>query len=112
MNTSKRHHQLRSIEDKNISTSTSAFIETPLTSISQTIENRLNNLNHQQIDWQEQINGFHHKKSRFIQEYFDNSIRAKNKQTDVNRTKTILNQTQNDNEDDWVLFNLKRITIE
>ena len=84
----KRRRQSRSFEDKNISTTTSAFIETPSTT-----ENQLNNLKDQLIDWQEPINGFHHENSRFIQEHVNN----KNKQTDVNTT-------QNDNEDNWVLF--------
>lgn len=110
MSTSKRHHQSSLIEDKNISNSTIAFIETPTTSISQTTDNHLNNLNHQQssqtnhqlIDWQEHTNGFHHENSRSIQDHFDSSrTRTNNKQTNVNR----IDRTQNDNEDDWVLFN-------
>jgi hypothetical protein len=117
MTSSKRLRQSMLIREKNFATSTSAFIETKLTSttnISQSTENRKESSEaNQLVDSQQQIDEFHHGKSKLVQDHFEiiSKITTKNKHANANTTKTIVDKTQNNNEDDWVLFSSKKIVI-
>jgi hypothetical protein len=91
MTTSKRHRE------KNFATSTSALIETSTTNISQTTESKESSQVNQLVNSE---------KSKLIQNHFE--IITKTKHTNDNITKTIVDRTQINNEDDWVLFNLKK----
>jgi len=114
MTSSKRIRQSMLMREKNFATSTSAFIETKLTSttnISQSTENHKESSEaNQLVDSQEQIDEFHHGKSKLVQDHFEiiSKITAKNKHANANITKTIVDKTQSNNEDDWVLFNSKK----
>jgi hypothetical protein len=128
MTAPERYRQSMLTREKDFSTSTSGFIGTilsPTTSISPTTENHLNISNrqessqlNQQIDFQkqtlhfEQKDEFHQKKSHLIQNHFEitSKPRTKNKQKIVSVTDTIVDETQSNSEDDWVLFNLKNNT--
>jgi len=101
------------IHEKNFATSTSAFIETKLTptaSISQTTENhKKSSQTNQLVDLQQQTDGFY-SKSKLIEDHYDiiPKLSTKNKHMNANITKTIVDKTRNNSEDDWVLFNSEK----
>ncbi|CAF0714221.1 unnamed protein product [Adineta steineri] len=115
MAASKRLHSSLLNREKHISTSTNTFIESlliPSTSISQTTENHLdilkdkeNSQDNQLVDLQQltfQLKQQQDEKSKLSHET------TKNKYKNANITKTIVDETQNNNEDDWVLTITKK----
>jgi hypothetical protein len=93
------------IRDKNFATSTSAFIETQLiqtSSISQATENQKeSSYDNQRSDLHQQTDAFE----------VPSKIVAKNKHTNANITKTIVEKTQSTCEDDWVLLHSEKKRI-
>ncbi|CAF0714660.1 unnamed protein product [Adineta steineri] len=115
MAASKRLHSPLLTREKHISTSTNTFIESlliPSTSISQTTENHLdilkdkeNSQDNQLVDLQQltfQLKQQQDEKSKLSHET------TTNKYKNANITKTIVDETQNNNEDDWVLTITKK----
>lgn len=108
MNTSKRLRQSILINEKNFATSTSAFIETK--SISQTTDNhKKSSQANQLVDLQQQTDGFY-SESKLVEDHYEiiSKLLTKNKHMNANITKTIVDKTQSNSEDDWVLFNSEK----
>ncbi|CAF0765952.1 unnamed protein product [Rotaria sordida] len=110
----KRLRQRILIDNKNFPISSSTFIETPLTStisISGTTYNHLNIFNPKEsiqatelVNLQQQQRDRFDEKFKLIQNNFEIIPKTiiNNKHTNANITKTIVDETQSNNEDDWV----------
>ncbi|CAF0802994.1 unnamed protein product [Rotaria sordida] len=116
MAASKRLRQRILTDNKNFPISSSTFIETPLTStisISGTTYNHLNIFNHKEsiqatelvnLQQQQQQRDRFDEKFKLIQNNFEiiPKTTINNKHTNANITKTIVDEIQSNNEDDWV----------